>query len=379
MADEARHILGLDHAVFNELGASDDALQRRFELVRHVCGKFTARLLGGFALGDIEAQKNGSDFFARGLDAADVKLVNAAGELRARLTVSCFARAVDGLRDIGAPVERQEILPDAACLRAEKLACRRVDAQNDVLIVEQHETLGHALRDVGELVGLALELAQLIVDLLMLAVNPAEQRGNLIVGLRLERVIEIDGVERLDNAAGEPFSQKRAENHSGEQNDQHRLNHAKQQHRERLLRDADTEHAPVVHTPCDVDRLFKKRLRIPAAFALAGGQRLLYFLARGVVLHRLCVGLRIVEHRAVRRDPRQAVAVRVDRIKICFAALRHAGGSQGQLIAQRLGLETCKVIVQAAHDQHEACQQRAHGDKQRRAENFLCHFEPSHR
>ena len=109
----------------------------------------------------------------------------------------------------------------------------------------------------GELVGLALELAQLIVDLLMLAVNPAEQRGNLIVGLRLERVIEIDGVERLDNAAGEPFRQKRAENHSGEQNDQHRLKHAKQQHRERLLRNADTEHAPVVHALCDVDRLFK--------------------------------------------------------------------------------------------------------------------------
>ena len=161
----------------------------------------------------------------------------------------------------------------------------------------------------------------------MLAVNPAEQRGNLIVGLRLERVIEIDGVERLDNAAGEPFSQKRAENHGGEQNDQHRLKHAKQQHRERLPRDADAEHAPVVHALCDVDRLFKKRLRIPAAFALAGGERLLYFLARGMVLHRLCVCLRIVEHRAVRRDPRQAVAVRVDRIEIVFAALRHAGGS----------------------------------------------------
>ena len=326
MADEARHILGLDHAVFNELCTSDDALQRRFELVRHVCGKFAARLLGGFALGNVEAQKNGSDFFARGLDAADVELIDAPGELDAGLAVTRFARAVDGLRNISAPVERQEILPDAACLRAEKLTCRRVDAQNDVLIVEQHEALRHALRDVCELVGLALELAELIVDLLMLAVNPAEQRRDFVVGLRLERVIEIDGVERLDNAAGEPFRQKRAENHGGEQNDQHRLKHAKQQHRERLLRNADTEHAPVVHTPCDVDRLFKKRLRIPAAFALAGGERLLYFLARGMVLHRACVSLRIVEHRAVRRDPRQAVAVRVDRIEIVFAALRYAGG-----------------------------------------------------
>ena len=257
MADEARHILGLDHAVFNELGASDDALQRRFELVRHVCGKFTARLLGGFALGNVEAQKNGSDFFARRFDAADVELIDTPGELDAGLAVTRFARAVDGLRNIGAPVERQEILPDAACLRAEKLTCRRVDAQNDVFIVEQHETLGHALRDVGELVGLALEFPELIVDLLVLAVDPAEQRGNLIVGLRLERVIEIDGVERLDNAAGEPFRQKRAENHSGEQNDQHRLKHAKQQHRERLPRDTDAKHAPVIQTLCNVDRLFK--------------------------------------------------------------------------------------------------------------------------
>ena len=237
-----------------------------------------------------------------------------------------FARAVDGLRNISAPVERQEILPDAACLRAEKLTCRRVDAQNDVFVVKQHKALGHALRDVGELVGLALQFSQLIVDLLMLAVNPAEQRRDFVVGLRLERMIQINGVERLDNAVGEPLGKKRAENHGGEQNDQHRLKHAKQQHRERLPRDADAEHAPVVHALCDVDRLFKKRLRIPAAFALAGGQRLLYFLARGMVLHRACVCLRIVKHRAVRRDPRQAVAVRVDRIEIVFAALRYAGG-----------------------------------------------------
>ena len=333
--------------------------------MRHVCRKLPTHLLGSLALGNVEAQKNGSDFFARGLDAADVELIDTPGELDAGLAVTRFARAVDGLRNISAPVERQEALPDAAGLRAEETACRGVDAQNDVFVVKQHKALWHALRDVCELVGLALELAELIVDLLVLAVDPAEQRGNLIVGLRLERVIEIDGVERLDNAAGEPFSQKRAENHGNEQNDQHRLKHAKQQHRERLLRDADTEHAPVVHTPCDVDRLFKKRLRIPAAFALAGGQRLLYFLARGMVLHRACVCLRIVEHRAVRRNPRQAVAVRVDGIKICFAALRYAGGRQGQFIAQRLGLETCKVIVQAAHDEHEACQKRAHGDKQR--------------
>ena len=171
--------------------------------------------------------------------------------------MSCFARAVDGLRDIGAPVERQEILPDAAGLRAEETACRGVDAQNDVFVVKQHETLGHALRDVGELVGLALELAELIVDLLVLAVDPAEQRRNLIVGLRLERVIEIDGVERLDNAVGEPLGKKRAENHSNEQNDQHRLEHAEKQHRQRLLRDADAKHAPVIQTLCNVDRLFK--------------------------------------------------------------------------------------------------------------------------
>lgn len=103
--------------------------------------------------------------------------------------------------------------------------------------------------------------AELIVDLLMLAVDPAEQRRDFVVGLRLERMIQINGVERLDNAAGESFRQKRAENHSGEQNDQHRLDHAKQQHSQRLPRDTDAKHAPVVHALCDVDRLFKKRLQ----------------------------------------------------------------------------------------------------------------------
>ena len=44
MADEAGDVLLLHHTVFQQLRAADDALQRRFELVRHVRREFTANV-----------------------------------------------------------------------------------------------------------------------------------------------------------------------------------------------------------------------------------------------------------------------------------------------------------------------------------------------
>ena len=62
MADEARQILGLDHAVFDQLGAADDALQRRFELVRDIRRELAAVALGKLLLRDvIREQLEGPD------------------------------------------------------------------------------------------------------------------------------------------------------------------------------------------------------------------------------------------------------------------------------------------------------------------------------
>ncbi len=180
-------------------------------------------------------------------------------------------RAGNCLRNVQTPVEREKILPYAAVFRAEELSGSGVDAQNRALVVKQDKPLGHTLRDVGEFVGFALQLQKLIVNLAVLALDAAQKGRDLVVGVCIERVVQIDGVERLDDAAGKAPGQKRAENHSGEHNNQNRLEHAKKQHRERLPRNADTKHGPVGQALCDVDRLFQKRLRIARAFAFAGG------------------------------------------------------------------------------------------------------------
>ena len=65
VADEARQILRLDHAVFDQLGAADDALQRRFELVRDVRRELAAVALGKLLLRDVKGQNDRADDFRR--------------------------------------------------------------------------------------------------------------------------------------------------------------------------------------------------------------------------------------------------------------------------------------------------------------------------
>ena len=104
-------VLLLHHAVFQQLRAADDALQRRFELVRHVRREFTARLLRCLALGDVESQQHSADRRAACADAADVKLPDTAAALHARLTVPLVHGALDGKAHVVAAVDGQKVLP----------------------------------------------------------------------------------------------------------------------------------------------------------------------------------------------------------------------------------------------------------------------------
>lgn len=72
----------------------------------------------------------------------------------------------------------------------------------------------------GEFVGFALQLQKLIVNLAVLALDAAQKGRDLVVGVCIERVVQIDGVERLDDAAGKAPGKKRAENYGGKRNNQ---------------------------------------------------------------------------------------------------------------------------------------------------------------
>ena len=200
MADEAGDVLLLHHTVFQQLRAADDALQRRFELVRHVRREFTARLLRCLALGDVESQQHSADRRAACADAADVKLPDTAAALHARLTVPLVHGALDGKAHVVAAVDGQKVLPDAALVRAEELFRRGVDTQHMLFFIEQHKPFAHAACDLRKFRLLALKFVHLLVDLQVLAVDAPEQRGELFIGVIFKRMLKVQLVERLDDA-----------------------------------------------------------------------------------------------------------------------------------------------------------------------------------
>ena len=79
------------------------------------------------------------------------------------------------------------------------------------MLVEQDKALAHAAGDLREFVGLFAQLAQLRLDLDVLAVDALEQRRELLIGVVIERVLEIEAVERIDDAPRQPSGQQAGE------------------------------------------------------------------------------------------------------------------------------------------------------------------------
>ena len=175
--------------------AADDALQGRFQLVGNIGGEFAAVLLGLLLLGDVEGQNDR----AAGLDARQVELVDARVAVHPEGAVPAAHGLLDRRAHLNTALNGQEILPDAGRIRVEQLLRRRVDAQDRPAVVQQHQPLLHAAGDLGKLVGPALQLAELAVDLVALAVDAAQKRRQLLIGIVVQRVLQIKVVQRLDD------------------------------------------------------------------------------------------------------------------------------------------------------------------------------------
>ena len=277
--------------------------------MRHVRREFAAVLLCRFALGDVKSQQHRAHRCRAGEDTAHVKLPDAAAALGAGFAVPLRHRVCNGKADIVAAVKREKILTDAALVRVKKPARGGVNAQHTFFFVEQDETLSHAAGDLRKLHPLLLQLAHLLVDLPVLMVDAPEQRGKLLVGVVFQRVLQIQLVERAHDAARKPPCQHRRQNERHDDHDQDGLHHANEQHARRCAADGNTQHAAVREPARAVHRLLQDRGGIARAFALAARKSLAHFFAVGVVFKTLRVGHGVVEHRAVGRDPCQAVAL----------------------------------------------------------------------
>ena len=379
MPDEAGQILGLYHTAADELGAADDALQRGLELVGDVCRKLAAAALGVLLIRHVEGKEHRADRLTAGLDAAEIELIGAPAALAAHLAVAVFHGVGDGAAHVAAAVDGQEVLPHARAAHAVEPLRRRVDTQHDARVVEQDEPLLHAAGDLVELVRLAAQRAQLRGDLAVLLVDAPEQRRQLLIAADVQRVVEVEPVERVDDPLREPPGENAREDQCRGQHQQHRLQHAEDQQTRRRAADGDAQHRPVAQPPGIVERLLQERRGVAGALALSGLERLLHLLAIGVALHRGRVRLRIIEDAAVGGDPRQAEAVGRELREVVPARALHRSGGQRQLVLELRLLHAAEEIIQIAENQQKAREQDRPRHEHNGAENLSCHACTSHR
>ena len=247
------------------------------------------------------------------------------------------------------------------------------------MLVEQDEPLAHTAGDLREFVGLFAQLAQLRPDLDVLVVDALEQRRELLIGVVIERVLEIEAVERIDDAPRQTPGQHAREDERRNEHEQQRLEHTDGDHADRRSADGDAQHRTVREPLGIVHGLFQKRRGIARALARAGAQRLTDLGARGVVFKALGIGLGVVQNAAVGRDPRQAAAPGRELREIVRAAAFHGGRGEAQLVAQLVFFHAAEVAVEKAHDDQQARQQHGAGHEEDGLKDFLGHVVASMR
>ena len=178
---ELPHPLRRHHAVCQKLGKAGDRRERRFELVRHVCGKFTPQRLALFPLCRVECDDNGAGDLVFGKyrrgDHVVIPLVHLERQLRAPPGESALCSA-DDLRRAAAAVE---VVRLAVFGRGQKIAGRHIAGEHVQALIEQEEALPHILRDRGKVAPRLAERFLLLADQPVLRADTREQRHELFI------------------------------------------------------------------------------------------------------------------------------------------------------------------------------------------------------
>ena len=186
----------LHKAGLKQLRRPHDGVQRGLELVGDVRGELAPELLCPAALRDVEGQQHGPA--AR--DGAGGELVLQAHAFYDGLRTVSGAHTFQQRAQLRAAVHGQDVLAHAVLPRAEELSRGRVYAQDPALRVQEDEALRHAARHGLELAPASAQLLQLAGYLPLLPLHAREQGRELVVGLVLQRVVQVYGVERPHDA-----------------------------------------------------------------------------------------------------------------------------------------------------------------------------------
>ena len=267
MSHKAGHVLLLHHAVLQQLRAADDALQGRFQLVGNVGGELPPVLLGKGALRHVEHQQHRARCTALRLDAADVELILSAAAPAAELAVALLRRSAQSVAEGHIAVHRQDILPHTGIVGAQQALGRRVDAEDGAVLVQQHQALVHAAGDLLEFLGPLLQFVHLPVDLAALVLHPPQQGRQLLIGIVLQRVLQIQAVQRLSDTLGQPSGQHAGQDQHRDDQQQKRLQHIQHQHTRRHADGGQAQHRAIRQELGVVYRLLQQGTAVPAGLS----------------------------------------------------------------------------------------------------------------
>ena len=213
--------------------------------------------------------------------------------------------ALHGLPEVLAAVHGQHgLLFDIFDLQ--QAARARIAEQQVRPGVDDEQAFVHVLRDGGELRLAAAQLVHLRGDLPVLGGNFLQQGGKLVIGLRLLRMLEIEGVQRADDALRQTIGQQPRQRNGDKHGRNGRAQHAQQDAEHGITRSGQPEHRAVLQAAGIVERLLGQRRGIALALTRAVAQGVSHLGARGMVLHLRGGGLVVIADGAVGADPGDA-------------------------------------------------------------------------
>ena len=145
-------------------------------------------------------------------DPADTKLILPAIPHSPDFAVAPFPRGLDGKIDLMVTVYHKEFPPNTGAVRMKDLPRGGVDAQNDAFPVQQDKPLAHVFCDLLKFLGFPSQRPELCLNLPVLLVDTHQERGQFLVRIIFQRVVQIQIVQRRDNAFRHPVSQHSGEN-----------------------------------------------------------------------------------------------------------------------------------------------------------------------
>ena len=172
--------------------------------------------------------------------------------------------------------------------------------------VDDEQAFVHVLRDGGELRLAAAQLVHLRGDLPVLGGNFLQQGGKLVIGLRLLRMLQVESIQRADDALRQTIGQQPRQRNGDKHGRNGRAQHPHQNSEDGITRSGQTEHRAVLQAAGIVERLLGQRRGIALALTRAVAQGISHLGARGMVLHLRGGSLVVIADGAVGADPGDA-------------------------------------------------------------------------